>query len=229
MTSFPTLDRSLAAAVSGLHDHLWIAPAKDERRLLARLLAGAVALDGHLGTRGLLAGGVRPIVRDFQKSPGGKDLFEFLHTASNLAAAAESVRTRPKAAAKRASEAVSSLAIGVAAASDSFHLVEAFEAGKTDFLEFTAALADVLEQRGVVLAGEFKRSANATWDIHAIWDERWSKEFQRVAAIAALGSAGFTAALHVEALRTLGHYHEVPYGRLVPVVSRILGRAGAHA
>jgi len=228
MASFAALDRSLSSAVSDLHDHLWHAPKKDERGLLRRLEAGAVALDRHLGTRGLVAGAVRPIVRDFRSYPGGKDLFEFLHTVSQLAAAVEFQPRKPKAAAKRASEVVSSLAIGLAAASDHFVFVEEFESGKASFLQFTTRLADALEQQGVVLAGEWKRTANEAWDLHAIWDERWTKDFQQVAARTAVASGGFVAALHVDALRALGHYHETPYGRLVPAVRRILTRSGAH-
>ena len=229
MASFPSLDRRWSSAVNALHDHLWVTPSKDEAGLLRRLGACASELDRHLGTKGLIAGGVRPVLRDFKKYPGGKDVFEFLHSTTNLAAGVAYRTKRPREAAKRASEVVSSLAIGLSSASDSFHLVDAFQSGKSDFMDFTTRLADVLENRGFALAGEFKRGANATYNVHAIWDDSWSKDFQALAVLDGIGSAAHVCALHVEALRVLGGYHEAPYGRLAPAVRRIVERIGTHA
>ncbi|OGS48424.1 MAG: hypothetical protein A3K68_01410 [Euryarchaeota archaeon RBG_16_68_13] len=229
MSSFTRLDKALTASVNDLHDHLWTKAAKDEAALLRRLETYSADLDRHLGTRGAIARSVRPLTRPFKKYPGGKDLFEFLHTIGHLAAAVELRPRRPRDAAKRAAEVVTSHAIGLAAAADSFHLVEAFEAGKSTFLEFTAALADVLEEKGVVFAGEFKRTSNAAYDVNAVWDEDWPKEFGLVASAQVIVAAGFATALYVEALRALGQYHEIPHARLVPVVRRIVDRIGAHA
>lgn len=228
MATFSTIDRRLADAVQGLHDHLWHAPRKDETVLLRRIEQSAVALDRYVRGRGAISSGVRPLTRRFQKVPGGADLFEFLTVVSSLAGAIETHRRKPKEAAHRCSRAVVSLSIHLASAADRFDLVEAFEGGTSDFLGFTSALADVLEQKGVVRAGEFKRVANSVYDIHALWDDRGSKDGHQVAAVAAIGSMAYAATLFLAALRELGRYQEVPYGRLVPAMRRLLDRLGAH-
>lgn len=228
MAAFPRIDRSLAAAVGDLHDYLWTGKKLDDRKLLARLESAAVALDRHVRARGAIAGGVRPLVRHFNRTTMGADLFTFLETASDLSAAVELSRRNPKQAAKRASGLAVSLSIHLAASVDRFDLVEAFESGKTDFAAFTSALADVLEGRGVLRAGEFRRAVNTAFDVNALWDPNDARELQRIAVLASIGSVGFAAGLLVDALRNLGLYREVPYGKLVPAVDRILGRLGGH-
>ncbi len=228
MARFAAVDRSLATSIQDLHDHLWHAPRKDEAALLRRIEAGASGLDQYLGARGSILRAVRPITRNFVKVPAGADLFTFLTVVANLAGAAETRRRKPKDAAKRCTETVVSLAIHLASVSDSFDLVEDFESGKTDFLDFTTGLADVLEERGVVRAGEFKRVANSVYDIHALWEDRASRDQDEVAVVAAIGSTSFAAVLFLEALRDLGRYRDLPYSRLVPAMRKILDRLGAH-
>jgi len=123
---------------------------------------------------------------------------------------------------------VTSIAIGLASASDNFHLVEEFKGGVTDFPEFMTRLADVLEERGVIEAGELKRAANLAYNVHAMWDERRSAESAGISAFAAIGAAGFATALHVDALRALGRYQDVPHKKLPPAIHHILKRSGAH-
>ncbi len=222
MATFSTVDRKLTSAVSDLHDYLWVGKKIPQDRLLMRLEEAAADLDRHLGTRGLVSGGVRPLLRDFQRQPGGTSVFEFLHTVGNLAAAVQMQRRRPQESARRAAEVVTSCAIGLAAYADRFSLVEAFQGGKTDFAGFITDLADALEARGVVRAGEFKRAANMAYDIHATWDPDKTMDEQRVAAHAAVAAAAYAGVLHADALRDLGKYRDVPYGRMVPAIRRIL-------
>ena len=45
-------------------------------------------------------------------------------------------------------------------------------------------------------------------------------------AHAAVVAAGFACVVFVDALRALGRYRDLPYGRLVPVVAAVLGKLG---
>ena len=228
MPSFPALDRSLRRAVRDLHDVLWTGKTMDETVLVARLERGVRDLDGWAGARGRIASGVRPLLHPFRPRPSGGDLFTYLDTVSNLAAAAAYVRTKPRESARRASDLAVSLSIGLASAADSFHLVEVFESGGTDFGAFADGLAGVLEQKGAIRAKEFRRATEEAFDLHALWDERAPRDAQQVTALACVGCAALSAQLFAEGLKALGRYRNVPYDRLVPSVRRILDRLGRH-
>ncbi len=228
MLSFAAIDRALSSGVSDLHDYLWAGKKFQEKALLARLGHAASDLDRYVRARGAITSAVRPLLRSFVKYPTGPDLFTFLDAVECVSAAVESCRTRPKHAAARAGSLAGSLSIGIASAADRFDLVEAFEGGKTDFGEFTSQLADVLEEKGVLRAGEFRRAVNQAFDVNALWDANASKDVQRIAAVAATGSVALACVLYVDAIRSLGKYRPVPFGKLAPAVQRILDRRGGH-
>lgn len=215
-------------AVAQLDEYLWAGARVDEPKLLARLERGARDLDGHLKLRGRLARSVRAQTRRFRKGAKGADLYTFLQTVARLSFAADRVGRRPREAAKAASEVAVSLCIHLASASNRLDLVRAFESGRTDFSEFSARLADALEERGVLRAGEVRRAANQAFDVGALWDGHASAQTKRILATASVASAGFACVLFVDALRAIGRYRETPYGRLVPVVAVILSRLGRH-
>jgi hypothetical protein len=227
--SFGPIDRSLRRAVKDLHDFLWTGKTFEEAGLVRRLERSARDVDAYLGARGRISRGVRPLLRPFKKYPSGPELYTFLDTVSNLSAAVELARRSPRESANRAKELVVSLSIGLASHADSFHLVDAFESGKTDFDAFASDLAKVLEGRGMVRAREFRRLTEETFDLQALWDNGWSRDVQRTAAVASIGCAGLAAVLYVEALKALGKYREVPYRELGPVVQTILNRIGGQA
>ncbi len=228
MASYAASERRLAAALKDLHGYLWSGARPKEKDLLDRLLRGARDLDRHLRTTGRVERAVRPLTRDFHKNPQGSDLFTFLQAVAGLSYAADRVRRNPREAAKAASELGVSAAIALAWASGADALVEAFEAGRQDFGEFSARVQDVLESRGVLRASEFVRAVNLAFDVHALWDPRAAPEMRRVMATTGVVAAGFACVVLVEALEALGRYRESPYGRLVPVVSVILQGLGGH-
>lgn len=228
MTSFAVVDRALSSAVSDLHDYLWAGKRLEEKALLRRLERSAMDLDQYVQARGAIASAVRPLLRRFQKYPTGPDLFTFLDAVVNLSAAVEYFRRRPKLSAARASALAVSLSIGIASAADRFDLVEAFEGGKTDFSEFTSGLADVLEEKGVLRAGEFRRAVNEPFDVNALWDARAPKDAQRISALASTASVALACVLYVDALRALGRYRPIPFAKLTPATRRILDRLGGH-
>lgn len=228
MASYAASERRLAASLKDLHDYLWGGARPREKELLARLLRGSRDLDRHLRTGGRVERAVRPLTRTFHKSPQGADLFTFLQAVAGLSYAADRVRRSPREAAKAASELGVSLTIHLASAAEAHALVEAFEAGRQDFGEFSARLQDALESRGVLRAGEFVRAVNLAFDVHALWDARASPETWRIMATTGTVAAGFACVVLVEALRALGRFRESPYGRLVPLVSRILQAPGRH-
>jgi len=228
MTSFAAVDRKLTGAIDDLHNYLWAGKKLDERRLLEDLESGAAALDHHVRARGAIAGGIRPLVRAFRRTTTGADLFAFAEATADLAGAVELTNRKPQEAAKRASRLAASLCIHLASAADRFDLVETFESGRTDFAAFTSSLADVLEERGVLRAGEFRRAVNTAFDMNALWDADAAADRQRIAVLTSVTSAGFACCLLVEALKSLGRYREIPYGKLEPAARRILDRLGGH-
>ena len=229
MTAFATLDRDVTNATTDLHDYLWTGAKHDEKALLARLEAGAGGLDRHLGTDGVLARAVRPLVQAFEPRGVGADLFTFLHVVGNLAGAVECRAREPKEATRRASEVVVSNSIHLAAAAERFEIVEAFESGKTDFLSFQENLADILTDRGVLPARDLPRAANLAYDLHATWDAGRPKDAQLVAAAGGIMNAGLHALLMVDALRDLGRYRDPPFAALAPAIRRMFDGLGAHA
>ncbi len=228
MASYAAAEQALLEAVAQLDDYLWSGARVHEGRLLARLERGARALDGHLKLKGRLARTVRNQIGRFRKGSQGADLYTFLQAVARLSFAADRIRRRPRESAKAASALSVSLCIHLASASGQSDLVRAFEGGRTDFAQFSARLADALEQRGVLRAGEFRRAANQAFDVGALWDGHASAESKRVWATASVASAGFACVLFVDALRAIGRYRETPYGRLGPAVATILGRLGGH-
>lgn len=228
MASYADAEQRMRAAISELHDYLWGGARPKEATLLTQLQRGARNLDRHLGTRGRIARAIRPIVRRFRKVTHGADLYTFLHTVAHLSFAADRVRRNPKEAAKAASEVAVSLCIHLASTARRLDLVESFETGHADFAEFTSKLADALEERGVLRAGDFRRATNQAFDVNALWDRRASTDAKRIMAAASVASAGFACVLFIEALRSLGRYRETPYARLVPIVGRILQGLGSH-
>ncbi len=228
MTSFAAVDRSFSRAIQDLHDYLWAGAKHDEADLLRRLTKGAVGLDRHLRAPGIVSKGVRPLAKSFDRHGVGADLFTYSYIVSGLAAAVERRKKQPREAAKRISEVVVSNSIHLASVADRFDLVETFQSGRTDFGKFQDRLAGVLEARGVLPAGELNRAANGVYDLHAIWDVGWPKDYQQVALVASIGATALHSAHFVEALRALGRYRNPPYGTLVPALRRILDRVGAH-
>jgi tryptophan 2,3-dioxygenase len=228
MGSYADAEQRMRAAISELHDYLWGGARPDEAKLLAQLQGGARNLDRHLGAQGRVERAIRPITRRFRKVTQGADLYTFLHTIAHLSFAADRVRRSPKEAAKAASQVAISLCIHLASAAKRFDLVESFETGHTDFAEFTSKLADALEERGVLRAGEFRRATNQAFDVNALWDRRASTDAKRIMGAASVASAGFACVLFIDALRSLGRYRETPYARLIPVVGRILRAVGSH-
>lgn len=215
-------------AVAQLDEYLWAGARVDEHRLLARLERGTRDLDQHLKLRGRLLRPVQTMTRRFRKGTQGADLYTFLQAVSRLSFAADRVTRRPRDAVKAASELTVSLCIHLASAANRGDLVRTFESGRTDFAEFSAKLADALEERGVLRAGEFRRAANQAFDVGALWGGHASQEAKRIMATASVASAGFACVLFVDALRAIGRYRETPWGRLVPIASTILRRLGRH-
>jgi hypothetical protein len=176
VASYAAAEQELLEAVAQLDEYLWGGARVDERRLLARLERGSRYLDRHLRVRGRLERPVRTMTRRFRKGTQGADLYTFLQAVVRLSFAADRVGRRPREAAKAASEVAVSLCIHLASAANRGDLVRAFESGRSDFAEFSGKLADALEQRGVLRAGDFRRSANQAFDVGALWDGHASAE-----------------------------------------------------
>lgn len=226
MVSRRVAEQRFFSTISDLHDYLWSGTHLDEADLLARLRRGARDLDQRIGAGGRVERGIHPMVRHFRKVSHGADLFTFLHAVAHLSFASDRVHRKPKDAAKAASQIAVSLSIHLASAAGRRDLTETFETGTTDFATYTSRLADALEERGVLRAGEIRRATNQAFDLNALWDRRASPETKRIMAAAGVTSAGLACVLFVEALRALGRYRESPYAQLIPIVATVLRRGG---
>ncbi|HYM38872.1 MAG TPA: hypothetical protein VEY12_01835 [Thermoplasmata archaeon] len=226
MASGSVPERDLRSTILELHDYLWAGARPDEAKLLARLERGARNLDRHLGTKGRVERAIRPMTRHFRKVTHGADLFTFLQAVAQLSFAADRVRRAPQDSVKASSQLAYSLCVHLASVMDRHDLTQSFESGRTDFASYSSKLADALEERGVLRAGEFRRAANQAFDLHALWDRRASVETQRIVALTAVASGGFACVLFVDALKALSRHRETPYGHLVPVVAAIFRRLG---
>lgn len=228
VASYAAAEQEMLEAVARLDEYLRAGARVDEPKMLGRLERGARHLDRHLGLRGRFARSVRAETRRFRKGSQGADLYAYLQAVARLSFAADRVRRKPREAAKAASQLAVSLSIHLASAANRTDLVRRFESGGADFAQFSAKLADALEERGVLRAAEFHRAANQAFDVGALWDGRAAIETKRVLAAASVASSAFACVLFVDSLRALGRYREAPYGRLVPIVAAILRRLGGH-
>lgn len=226
MASFRSLDSRMHRDVRQLHDYLWHPGWKgDPDALRSALVKDARELDALLRARGQLGKNAAALAKSLHKEASGESLFELLWDAYNLTAATEHVKKGdPKGAGEHTAWAVESMSIGVCASAGCFPIVEEWESGRIDFESYTSKLADVLQEKGVPRAGEFKRMLLAVHTFGKDWDGRAPKEAQTLAARAAIANAAWCA-LTTDRIRTrLGAPRKFPRKDYAAIVSRIASR-----
>ncbi len=225
MASFASLDKRLSRDVGLIHDYLWQGWKGDPGKLRADLRREARELDAFLGVRGKLRRPANALLDKFD-AKHGPSLYEFLYDTYNLTAATEHVRKGDyKGAAEHAAWAVESMSIGVCSAANRFDIVEKWgHGGETDYEQYTSAIADMLQGKGVARAGEYKRMLLVARTFGKQWDRGASKERQAVAARAAIAAAAWcgltTSSIH-GALRASRGFPQTDYAA---VITRIVER-----
>ena len=202
--SFSALDQRLSRDIHALHDYLWLPGWQgNESSLRTRLVNGAKSLDTFLHAKDLLRKNVEALAKPWSKEHQGSSLFELLDDAVGLTAATEFVRKgKFREAAVRAQGVVESTSIGVCSTARSFEIVEEWEAHKIDFETYTGRLADVLETKLILQAGQFKRMLNAVHEFGSDWDGSASKAEQSLGARAAVEGSAWCVSRSV-AIRTM--------------------------
>jgi len=205
-SAFSSLDQRLSRDIRELHDYLWDPGWKgDDSALRTRLLKGAKDLDTFLSARGRLRKSVESLAKPWSRERQGASLFELLYDVLGLTAATEHTRKgRHRDAAVRAQAVIESTSIGVCSASGHFEIVEEWEARKIDFETYTTKLAEVLQEKLIPQAGQFKRVLNAVYEFGAEWDGSASKGAQALAARAAIEDAAWCVSRSLTTRSLLG-------------------------
>jgi hypothetical protein len=215
--------------VNRFHDFLWHPDAKvDGEKLLADLQREARELDAFLVAGGKIRRHAAAFAEATRKDKDrhGPDLFELLHDTYNLTAATEHVRKKDyKRAAEHVARIVESDSIGTCAALDSFNLVNEWEGGTISFETYAGRLADLLEGKGVVEAGQYKRMMVAARTFGNEWDAGVPREQQLLAARAAVEAAAWcTVATRAIRGAATGRPSPVPAKDYSAVIRRIVAR-----
>ncbi len=228
---FHPLDARLDRDLGELHDCLWVPGwAGDRDALRADILRDARSLDRFLEVGGSLHRNVVTLSRRIERAREGTLLFEFLSTLHRLTAATERLRKGDiDGASASAARTAEGLSIGACSLIGRFDLVEAWEAGKTDFEGYTRSVADALEAQGYGGAGEFKRMLNVAHSLAR--SKAGSREERAIAARAAVASALWCGMALGRLRRAVGTLPAVPFRDYPKIVARIAARswAGAHA
>lgn len=222
---FSTLDKRINRDTETLHDFLWHGRKENESSLAANLLKDARDADSFLRLGGRLLRNGKPLAAGLQDSGNGESLFELLgHSWALGAGIVLAAKKNYRGAATRAKNAISSASIGVCANAGCFEFVEEWEAGKTDFETYTKKLADFLEPKGVLYAGQFKRMLDAVHDVGMNWNAVASKSEQALAARASIQAAAWCLLASVSIRELLGAPPKFFSSDFGEIVERIVGK-----
>jgi hypothetical protein len=220
--SFAALDRPMTQDLQALHDFLWQGRGEDVSFLGSRLVKDAQDADALLRLGGRLQRNAKALAAGLKEPGKGESLFELLEHAWGLGAATVLAGKKDhRAAAVRAKDAIASATIGVCANAGCFEFVEEWEGGKIDFESFTKKLADFLEPKGVLYAGQFKRVLDAVFDIGANWNAVATKPEQALAARSSIDGCAWCLLTSISIRELLGAPPKFPSGDFAEIVARI--------
>ena len=224
--SFPALDRRVNRDPEALHDFLWHDRPEEEKSLASSLERDARDIDTFLRLGGRVLRNATPPMADLRTSGNGESLFELLgHTWALGAATTLAARKDFRGAATRARHAVASASIGVCANAGCFEFVQEWEGGKIDFETYTRRLADFLEPKGVLNAGQFKRMLDVVYDAGMNWNAVATKPEQVLAGLASIQAAAWCLLFAVSIRELLGAPPKFSSRDFGEIVERIAGRA----
>lgn len=221
--SFPTLDKRIIRDMEALHDFLWMGKKDNETSLVSSLLKDARDADVFLRLGGRLGRNAKPLAAALQTAGNGESLFELLeHSWALGAATVLAAKKDYRAATTRAKDAISSASIGVCANAGCFEIVQEWERGKIDFEMYTKKLAEFLDPKGVLYAGQFKRMLDAVHDVGANWNAVASKSEQALAARASIQAAAWCLLTSVSIRELLGAPPKFSSSDFGEIVDRIV-------
>jgi hypothetical protein len=224
--SFTALDRRVIQDLGALHDFLWRGRKEEATSFASKLLKDAQDADAFLHLGGRLARNAKALAAGVEDPGKGESLFELLEHVWALGAARQLAAKKDyRGAAIRAKDAVSSATIGVCANVGCFEFVEEWEGGKIDFEAFTKKVAEFLEPKGVLYAGQFKRVLDAVHDIGTNWNAVAGKGEQALAARTAIAGGAWCLLTSVSIRELLGAPPKFAAGDFGEIVERILPRA----
>lgn len=222
---FPTLDKRIIRDMGALHDFLWQGRNEDESALASTLLKDARDADSFLHLGGRLLRNAKPLAAGLRDAGNGESLFELLEHAWALGAGTVLAAKKDyRAAATRAKDAIASASIGVCANAGCFEFVQEWEGGKIDFETYTKKLAEFLDPKGVLYAGQFKRMLDAVHDVGTNWNAVASTSEQALAAQASIQAAAWCLLTSVSIRELLGAPPKFSSSDFGEIVERIVNR-----
>ena len=223
---FAALDKRINRDTEHLHDYLWhFQGKKDPTKLRANLGRDVRDADAFLRLGGKLRNNAKALIDAWAAPGAGESLFELVEHSWGLAAATVLAgRGEYKRAAERCKNVIASASIGVCANVGCFEYVEEWEAGKIDFATYAGKLADFLEAKGIVAAGQFKRMLNAIWDFGTNWDEGASRMEGLLAARTAVDAVGWSLLASIRIRKEIGRPPKFSAEDFAVIVDRIAER-----
>lgn len=223
---FAALDKRINRDTEQLHDHLWHSQGKkDPTKLRANLGRDVRDADAFLRLGGKLRKNANALIDAWAAPGAGESLFELVEHSWGLAAATVLAgRGEYKRAAERCKNVIASASIGVCANVGCFEYVEEWEAGKIDFETYTGKLADFLEAKGIVAAGQFKRMLNAIWDFGTNWDEGASRMEGLLAARTVVDAVSWSLLTSIRIRKEVGRPPKFSAEDFAVIVDRIAER-----
>ena len=226
MAGFQALDKRLSTDEQALHDVLWGESKADVAKLRSNLQRDFRALDMFLGAGGKLRRMGAALDKAWGDAGAGESLFELLgHTYNFTAATDHLVRRRdPKGAGEHVAGAVESVSIGVCSNAGCFEFVQEWEGGKTDFETYAGKLADHLQGKGVLRAGDFKRHLVAARNFGRTFDNSVSKAEQISGARAAITNGLYVTLSSISIRGAIGSPPQFSDEDFAAVLEKIAGR-----
>lgn len=220
------LDRRMPRDLEALQGLFGRGKTGDVKDRMAAILRDAHDLDVLLGAGGRLRRNAERLAGFRGASVDGTSLFELLHDAYHLTAAAERLRAgQYRGAAQHVTRAVESMSIGLCAAANRLDLVERWGSrGETSFEQYAGEIADLVEGKGYPRAGEYKRMLVAARNAGALWDASAPTAVRALTARAAVTNGAWVGLVTGLVRRSLGAPRRVPDSDYAAIVDRILRR-----
>lgn len=210
---FSILSQALEETLAELEGFLWDEEWTGEADILKeRLINVAQQWDDYLGAGGELAAAVEAGVESLDRGPRGQELYSFLTQVFEMSAALDALQAEKwREAVRRAARAAEATAFGL-----SLHLDLAEdhrryrdgEIGRTRWLE---GLVKALRKAGAASGRRWRRLLEEVLWVRDNLDTVDSETMQLAYAKLAVCTAGILLHTHLQVLRELGQYMEVPH------------------
>jgi hypothetical protein len=220
---FSILSQGVEEALRELEGFLWREDWEGEADILKRRLVEVCEQwDSFLGAGGVLAETVEAAVQSLDRGPKGQELYSFLTQIYELSAALEALRSQDwGGAVRRAARTAEATAFGLSlhlGLADSFMKYRKGELARGRWLE---GLMKALREAGSSSGRRWRRLLEEVLWVKGFLEEVEGEEMQLAYAKHAVCTAGILLHTHLQVLKELGQYMDVPHQaceKLVPLL-----------